>query len=549
MIGSEVVLGDHFGTCLWYVMEKNPERVEWKMARNVSSEDRELLEKQMLRTAGKSNRCKNPLYHTSLNWAPNDNPSKKQMIDVAEGYLKHMGLEEYQTLLVAHNDTDYSHVHVVINRVHPQTKKAWELNTYIGKGRDRKFDKFHNERVQEFLRGMEKKYGWEFVPGKYMEGQTLDVSPSAGRSEYHRSKRKKKQLKIFGMNPDEFDTRSVRLRAMEVKDELFKCENFKEIDEVLDKKGLWIRAEGQGAVFTDGVHQVKASDINRHLSGGKLENKFGEDLKAYTKERDNMIDADLGYRQLVDWSQGLEVAELEKLSALLEEEKENKENKFKRFKQLEEKYEKLLEGLPKHFRQAYQDGTGAYKAFGKHLKEHKGKEMQAIEEFMAHPERFGQVKDSKHINRIGEEFKEAISARDKMKGHVKGLSGKTMADKKRSLQGSSLKAKKQLKNVNKKIVRHLKSDYDYDELYDPQAAKAKQMVKGGMYKALSLHKAMSSVFVNSKSKKNREASKLMGNIGLLMVNPGRGAQKILKQAIKIGGQNLFKSGRDLGRNK
>src|SRR5699024_3189956 len=115
------------------------------------------------------------------NWHPQDGPTEEQMRKVAEGYLGHMGLEEHQALVVAHNDTAHPHVHIAVNRVHPERGKAWELDSYIGKGRGRKVDQLHNERVQQYLEAAERQYGWERVRGTYRSGP--DLSDERGRAE------------------------------------------------------------------------------------------------------------------------------------------------------------------------------------------------------------------------------------------------------------------------------------------------------------------------------------------------------------------------------
>src|SRR5699024_7585557 len=325
MTGSEVSLGSGFGNLLWYLTEYEPERVRFIETYNLSSDKATIAAREMEWVAGKSSRCQQPLYHTSLNWHPQDGPTEEQMRKVAEGYLGHMGLEEHQALVVAHNDTAHPHVHIAVNRVHPERGKAWELDSDIGKGRGRKVDQLHNERVQQYVEAAERQYGWERVRGTYRSGPDLSDERGPSQSEYHREQRKKKQMDVFGMDPEEFDTRSVRLRALEVKDDLFYCESFQALDETLDEQGLWIQAKGQGAVFTDGSHSVKASDINRHLSGPRLEEKFGEDLGAYIEERARHIDSELGYQKLASWTYEMELEELEQLAHIKEGEKEKAE--------------------------------------------------------------------------------------------------------------------------------------------------------------------------------------------------------------------------------
>src|SRR5699024_5007272 len=174
---------------------------------------------------------------------------------------------------------------------------------------------------------------------------------------------------------------------------------------------------------------------------------------------------------------------------------------------------------------------------------------QAIADFVANPEQFGKVKHQARIISINDSFQEAISLREQMKKHVQDLPGKSIPEKKKQLKLNSAKAKKQLKDINKQIVKQLKSEHEYDDLYDPQAEQAKRDIQSGMYKALSLHRALHNIFSKAQSKRNNELSKLMGNVGLLMSNPGRGSAKILKQAIKVAGQRLFKDGRGLGQQR
>ena len=45
----------------------------------------------------------------------------------AEETLKALGLERHQALIVAHRDKDHPHLHVIANRVNPETGKAAKL--------------------------------------------------------------------------------------------------------------------------------------------------------------------------------------------------------------------------------------------------------------------------------------------------------------------------------------------------------------------------------------------------------------------------------------
>ena len=85
---------------------------------------------QLKRVAGVAiggRELKNPVKHFSLSWAPSDAPTREQMIEAAQHFLRHLGWQEHQAVLVAHRDKNFSHVHVMLNVVNPKDGRA--LNT------------------------------------------------------------------------------------------------------------------------------------------------------------------------------------------------------------------------------------------------------------------------------------------------------------------------------------------------------------------------------------------------------------------------------------
>ena len=61
----------------------------------------------------------NPVLHYSLSWARGETPDRREMSRAVDG-----SLEGHEALIVAHDDTRHPHVHVVANRVDPETGKA-----------------------------------------------------------------------------------------------------------------------------------------------------------------------------------------------------------------------------------------------------------------------------------------------------------------------------------------------------------------------------------------------------------------------------------------
>ena len=68
-----------------------------------------------------------PVLHYSLSWAQDETPNKGEMSRAVDGSLEVLGLEGHEALIVAHEDTRHPHVHVVANRVDPETGKAATL--------------------------------------------------------------------------------------------------------------------------------------------------------------------------------------------------------------------------------------------------------------------------------------------------------------------------------------------------------------------------------------------------------------------------------------
>ncbi len=110
------------------------ERVAWTHTLNLANDhvpsavdemvwtarNAELLKQEAgVRAGGRS--TENPVKHLSLNWSPEDNPTREHMVETTEEFLRTIRWQEHQALLVAHDDKDYAHVHVMLNVVHPET--------------------------------------------------------------------------------------------------------------------------------------------------------------------------------------------------------------------------------------------------------------------------------------------------------------------------------------------------------------------------------------------------------------------------------------------
>uniref|UniRef100_E6QC87 Putative Relaxase/Mobilisation nuclease n=1 Tax=mine drainage metagenome TaxID=410659 RepID=E6QC87_9ZZZZ len=61
-----------------------------------------------------------PVYHLVLSWQEGESPTPKQVKDCVQHTLKSLGMQECQAVWAIHRDTDDDHVHISVNRVHPE---------------------------------------------------------------------------------------------------------------------------------------------------------------------------------------------------------------------------------------------------------------------------------------------------------------------------------------------------------------------------------------------------------------------------------------------
>ena len=119
---------------------ESAERVEWTETRNLATSEGERAGRIMAATAEASPELKRlaggaatgrklekPVCHYSLNWAKDEKPDRQEMRRAAAESLKALGMERRQALIVSHRDGQ-PHVHVIANRVDPESGKAAGLN-------------------------------------------------------------------------------------------------------------------------------------------------------------------------------------------------------------------------------------------------------------------------------------------------------------------------------------------------------------------------------------------------------------------------------------
>src|SRR5689334_10501584 len=89
-------------------------RVAWTHTLNLANDDIEVAMAEMATTAANAGvlkaehgvggrKVERPVKHFSLNWHPSEAPDPAEMLAAAQSFLKHMGWEEHQAIIIAHN--------------------------------------------------------------------------------------------------------------------------------------------------------------------------------------------------------------------------------------------------------------------------------------------------------------------------------------------------------------------------------------------------------------------------------------------------------------
>ncbi len=100
-------------------------------------------------------------YHVSLNFAPTDQLSKDQLIQIGKDYLTGMGFDDNAYAIWQHFDADHLHIHVLASRIKYDGSVVSDSNNY--------------QRSEEICRKLEQKYRIETVKSSK---EALDRAPS-----------------------------------------------------------------------------------------------------------------------------------------------------------------------------------------------------------------------------------------------------------------------------------------------------------------------------------------------------------------------------------
>lgn len=220
---------------------ENQTRVDDRFFFNQTEEafDLQTCATDMLQVMNKNERVKSAKYaHYVLSLEEGQTLSHDEWKEYLSKTLKSLGLEEHQAYAVMHCDTDNQHVHLVVNKINPNSLNVAQLA----------YEKLNLKKLRTEIN--------EELDLKFTQSQSKELL----------------KTKTFNSNL------SFTSYVSQLKDDLFKANSWQEFFKVLQDNGVTYSQHGNGYVFQslDKKFATKASSINRNFVISKLEQKFGK---------------------------------------------------------------------------------------------------------------------------------------------------------------------------------------------------------------------------------------------------------------------------------
>jgi len=218
-------------------------------------------------------RCKDALCHYELAWPPGERPTRTQWLECAAYTLKALGYRDHQFMIVAHDDRKHFHIHIMVNKVHPETFKAHTpYRNWLT--------------LDAAMRSLEAKHGWTHTPGPTRWDEESQRAVRASYSERNALRTSRQQptgaAAQFEHYHDEESLQTYVRREVAPRVRQLLTRNnvtWNDLHILLSRAHLRLeKAESGGytVLATDRSIRVKASDVFRNNFAGKVNRQATE---------------------------------------------------------------------------------------------------------------------------------------------------------------------------------------------------------------------------------------------------------------------------------
>jgi len=217
---------------------------------------------EMLSLARQSVHSKDPISHYVLSWRLGEQPTPAQIEEAVDVFLDELGLSGHQAIYGLHVDTDNVHLHVMINRAHPQTLRVIDPN----KG-------FDLEAAHRAIARIEHAQGWRREErGRYRvqaDGQLQRARHAAREPAAHDLPAARRGAHPTGAKSAEHIAREEGASLIRA------ARSWVELHERLAGRGMRYARKGSGALVWVGEVAVKASRAGQDCGLPAVERRLG----------------------------------------------------------------------------------------------------------------------------------------------------------------------------------------------------------------------------------------------------------------------------------
>jgi hypothetical protein len=133
-----------------------------------------------------------PVYHLSLSWMPGEQPTQAEMMEAGVSALEKLGYGEHEAVFAAHGDKAHMHLHIVVNRINPETGKTHNPkdDQKILQAWGHEYDKARGmehhspDRAAKYEKDPEKQAEYQIMAGQAQEQKGAANSNSKPRAEW-----------------------------------------------------------------------------------------------------------------------------------------------------------------------------------------------------------------------------------------------------------------------------------------------------------------------------------------------------------------------------
>lgn len=242
--------------------QTNPEeKVLYSNGRGFLCDDHQSQQAEMVALASEAVRSQNPVAHYVMSWHEGEQPSPEQVEEAVNLFLDELGLKDHQAIYALHKDTDNIHLHIAVNRVHPESLKVIKPN----KG-------FDIEAAHKAIARIEHAQGWQREQnGRY----ALLENGELGRGQPFQDKPRQPSQPRRDMEQRTGEKSAERIAIEQGAPIIKQATSWRELHRQLAEKGMRYEKTGSGATLFVGAVGVKASSADREASLGKLQKRLG----------------------------------------------------------------------------------------------------------------------------------------------------------------------------------------------------------------------------------------------------------------------------------